>query len=85
LEELGPVGGGGSDDAAKLAKDFLSENLQRLLQNEARPILQEEMKQFFAGDEMKVLLDDKFRAVTLYLKTDVIPNSVRQAMRKPNQ
>lgn len=67
--------------AAQLAKEFLSENLGAIFQKEIQEIVRKEVSQFLAGDEMKMLLDDKFRAVTLFLKTDVIPNAVRHALK----
>jgi hypothetical protein len=67
--------------AARLAKEFLSENLGAVFQQQIQDVVRTEVGSFLAGEDMKVLLDDKFRAVTLYLKTDVIPNAVRHALK----
>lgn len=80
-------GAGGSDPqsvkrmAGQLAKEFLTENLGTIFQKEIAEIVRKEVSQFLAGEEMKLLLDEKFRTVTLYLKTDVIPNAVRHALK----
>lgn len=42
--------------------------------------VQKEIKTWLSSNEMKELMDDKFRHVTVYLKTDVIPTAVRQAL-----
>ena len=34
------------------------------------------------SEEVKLLIDSKFRAITLYLKTDVIPKVVKQLLTK---
>lgn len=34
-----------------------------------------------AGEQMKMLLDDKFRAITLYLKSEVIPKAVQDILK----
>jgi len=59
---------GGADAATGLAKEI-------------RGAVQKEIEGYLASDSIKELLDEKFRAVTLYLKTDVIPQAVRQALR----
>ena len=60
---------------------IVTRQLQEAGQGVGEPAVQKEIKNFLASDEMKILLDDKFRQVTLYLKTDVIPASVRQALK----
>lgn len=37
-----------------------------------------------SGEAFKVLIDDKFRAITLYLQTEVIPKAVAQILQKSN-
>ena len=34
------------------------------------------------SEEVKLLIDTKFRAITLYLKTEVIPKAVKQLLQK---
>ena len=68
--------------AGELLKDFLSENLSALFQKEIKAVVEKEVHTIMAGDDIKMLIDDKFRAVTLYLKTEVIPKAVRQALNE---
>lgn len=42
--------------------------------------VQVEVGNAVAGEKVKVLIDDKFRAITLYLKQDVIPKTVQQLL-----
>ena len=82
-KKIAESGGGGGDvtaQARELSKQFLTENLGTIFQSQIKPQLEAEIQQWMSSEAMKVLLDDKFRAVTLYLKTDVIPTAVRQAM-----
>lgn len=34
------------------------------------------------SEEVKLLIDTKFRAITMYLKSDVIPKAVKQLLQK---
>jgi hypothetical protein len=78
-------GGGGSEalrqEAAALVKEFLSANLGKIFQSEIRGAIQKEMQAVMGSENMKLLVDDKFRAITLYLKTEVIPKAVRQLLK----
>ena len=42
--------------------------------------IQEELKAFLTSNEFKELMDDKFRTITLYLKTEVIPRVVQKEL-----
>jgi len=79
-----PAGGGGealAEESSKIAKQFLTENMSALFETEIKAVMEKELQAFLGSDNMKELLDDKFRAVTLYLRTDVIPTAVRQALK----
>ena len=34
------------------------------------------------SEDVKQLIDSKFRAITLYMKTDVIPQAVKQVLQQ---
>jgi hypothetical protein len=85
LEARGGDGGGGErlrQEAAALAKDFLSKNLGTVFKDEIQGAVTAATKELLSSEQVKILIDDKFRAVTLYLKTEVIPKAVRQAARE---
>ncbi|MBN1443180.1 MAG: hypothetical protein JXA90_10750 [Planctomycetes bacterium] len=87
--DLSGGAGGGADalkkESVRLVKEFLSQNLAGLFQKEIRAAVASEMQSFMAGEEMKVLIDDKFRAIQLYLTTEVVPNNVKQILRNLSQ
>ena len=41
-----------------------------------------QVKELLAGEEMKIMLDDKFRAISLYLKGEVIPKTVKKILEE---
>lgn len=69
-------------DAIKGVRDFLSRNIETLFQNEIRSIIQKEVMNFLASDQLKELMDEKFRMINTYLKTDVIPKIVQQELSR---
>ncbi len=69
-------------EAANIAKKFLSENIGSLSKKEIQDAIGDSTQKVLSSENVKVLIDDKFRAVTLYLKTEVIPKSVRQALKE---
>ena len=89
LRELNLKPGGAGEalktESARLVKEFLSQNLGTLFQSEIRGAIQKELQAFMASENMKMLIDDKFRTVQLYLTTEVIPNTVKQILRKLSQ
>ena len=54
-------------------------------QKEIEAIVKNEVLATLSGETVKVLIDDKFRAITLYLKTDVIPKAIGQALKSQKQ
>lgn len=90
LRDLGVTGGsgGGTDveglkeESRRLVKDFLAQNLGTLFQSEIRGAVQKELQNYLASENMKMLIDDKFRAIQLYLTTEVIPTTVKQLLKK---
>lgn len=50
-------------------------------QKEIEALVKRELQAALAGESVKVMIDDKFRAITLYLKSDVIPKAVGQALK----
>ncbi len=43
--------------------------------------MQKEVALALGSENMKILIDEKFRAISLYLKTDVIPKTVAQILK----
>ena len=79
-------GGGGEiqgqlrDECVRLAKEALTERLSSL-HRDIQALIQKETAAFLSSENLKVLIDDKFRAISLYLKTDVIPKTVQQILK----
>ena len=69
-------------ETVKIVREYLAKNLGPLFQNEIRGVIQKEMRAFLAGDEMKELVDEKFRLINTYLKTEVIPRVVQQELER---
>ncbi|MBI4600352.1 MAG: hypothetical protein HY721_00185 [Planctomycetes bacterium] len=68
------------------------EELERLVKEQCAPALEasrkelldlvvKEVAQAMSSEGMKVMLDEKFRAISLYLKTDVVPKAVAHALK----
>jgi len=81
----GDAGGDSTDKikaaAGSIVKDFLSEHLGEILRKEVAGVVEKQVHAVVGSDELKQLIDDKFRVVTMYLKTDVVPGAVRQALQ----
>lgn len=72
-------------EATNLAKGFLQDNLGKILKKDIETAIEQSAKLALASENVKILIDDKFRAVSLYLQTDVIPKAVRQALSESPQ
>lgn len=72
LKEAGAIGGGGAAAAGSLSEEQKKETLD---------LFQKELSAALASEQMKMLIDDKFRAISLYLKSDVIPKAVQEALK----
>ena len=83
LEARGITGGGKgqTQDISEAVSQYLKENLGNMLTE----TISSEVKSFLASEEMKELLDSKFRAIDLYLKTDLIPKVVKREITKAFQ
>jgi hypothetical protein len=66
------------------AREGLSGGLMGASKEEIGAVVENKVAASLSGDTLKVLIDDKFRAITLYLKTDVIPKAVAQILKKSN-
>ena len=51
------------------------------LRREVQAIVHKESAATLSSENIKILIDDKFRAISLYLKTDVIPKTVAQILK----
>ncbi len=58
-----------------------SEALSSEARKETQDLIQKEITRALASEQMKMVIDDKFRAISLYLKSDVIPRAVQEALR----
>ena len=83
LEARGITGGGKgqTQDISEAVSQYLKENLGNMLTE----TISSEVKSFLTSEEMKELLDSKFRAIDLYLKTDLIPKVVKREITKAFQ
>ncbi len=67
------------DDSLKGAiAAYLSRELPKLLNENVATAV----SNCLGSEEVKLLIDTKFRAITLYLKTEVIPKAVKQLLQK---
>lgn len=71
-------GGGGLSKAD--AKSLVEEALAGSLEEQLKSIVDKQVRIALAGEDIKLLIDDKFRAISLYLKSDVIPKTVKQVL-----
>ena len=88
--ELDATGGNGGNPgnrdeirkiAGSLVKDFLAENLGRIFNEQIEGVVEQSVSQFLSSERVKELIDEKFRAVTLYMQTEVIPKAVEQSLQ----
>ena len=67
------------DDAVKQSiEEYLNRELPKFLNDNVSSAVSE----CLGSEEVKLLIDTKFRAITLYLKTEVIPKAVKQLLQK---
>lgn len=69
-------------EVPKVVREYLQRHLSALLESELRVVIHKEIMNFMASDELKELMDDKFRLMNTYLKTDVIPKVVQQELAR---
>jgi hypothetical protein len=86
--EAGPADGPASAalwKAAEAQMPAISQKLQAecvgAFRAEVAAIAQKEAGSALSGENLKILIDEKFRAISIYLKTDVIPKAVAQALK----
>jgi len=72
---------GVKEAAGEIVKEFLSENLGKIFKDQIEAVVQTAVAEFLAGEGVKELVDDKFRAVTMYMKSDVIPQAVKNTLK----
>ncbi|HAK95258.1 MAG TPA: hypothetical protein DCM87_09705 [Planctomycetes bacterium] len=66
---------------AGAVESYLKEHLGKELAH----AIQAEMRKFLASEQMKELLESKFRAIDVYLKTDLIPRVVKREIAKAEE
>jgi hypothetical protein len=69
-------------EVPKIVREYLQRHLAALFESEVRGVIHKEIMTFMASDELKELMDDKFRLMNTYLKTDVIPKVVQQELAR---
>lgn len=74
--------GPGPEGAGPYLKEAVSKCVQESLRGRLGDTIGAEIRGFFSSEEMKELLDSKFRAIDLYLKTDLIPKVVKRELSK---
>ena len=81
----GSGGGAGGPDAdatrqtcGAMVKEFLAANLGTIFNDQIDAVVEGSVARFLSSERVKELIDQKFRALTTYMKTDVIPKVVRQ-------
>ncbi len=82
-----PGGGGaahtGNEQQIQAAvKEYMTHHLGTHFQGEIRGVIQKEMKSALASEDLKEMLDEKLRAVTLYLKNEIVPKAVQQVIAR---
>lgn len=77
------VGNAGTEGVsiASAVESYLGQHLGKELAH----AIQAEMRKFLASEQMKELLDSKFRAIDVYLKTDLIPRVVKREIAKTEE
>ncbi len=87
LEKRGVTGGDGGGTGAGGAdvSEAVSRHLKENLKGTVSDAIGSEIRAFLSSDEMKELLDTKFRAIDLYLKTDLIPKIVKREITKAQE
>lgn len=73
VEEKVAGGGGGGGEG---------QGLGEAARKDVMALFQKELTQALASEQMKMIIDDKFRTISLYLKTDVIPKTVNDILKQ---
>ncbi len=60
-----------------ILKEYLDRELPKFLTDNVSSAVSD----CLGSEEVKLLIDTKFRAITLYLKSDVIPKAVKQLLQ----
>ncbi len=80
-----PQGQGSGDQQKEIQKivgEFLSQHLANFIQKELCVTIQREVKELLASNELKEMIDDKFRMISVYMKTEVIPKAVQKELSR---
>ena len=77
-----PTGGAGREEVIAAIKDYLSQNFAELCGREIHTVIQKDVQAILGGEQFKEILEEKFRAISIYLKTDVIPKAVAQQLKQ---
>jgi len=66
----------------KAIQASLAEQLPGILQKELGESIRAEVKSILSSNEIKEMIDSKFRMISVYLKTDVIPKAIQKELAR---
>jgi hypothetical protein len=64
---------------------YITRAVNDKIQNEVLQLVQREIQATLSSENIKILIDDKFRSISLYLKSEVIPKTVAQILKGQKQ
>jgi hypothetical protein len=64
---------------------YVGRAVEQRLEKDIGAIVQKEIQATLSSENIKMLMDDKFRAISLYLKQEVIPKAVAQILKGSKQ
>ncbi len=67
--------------AVSAVQSYVSTELGKVVEAQVSKVVSEQLN----SNQVKELIDSKFRAITLYMKTDVIPKAVKQLLKQAQQ
>ncbi len=87
LESRGglPAAAGGSPPPQASIEAAVQTYITQHLERDIGRVIQTEIKTFLSSELMREMLDSKFRAIDVYLKTDVIPKIVKRELAKAEE
>jgi hypothetical protein len=71
--------------ASGVLEKYVTRAVNEKIESEVTALVQREIQATLSSENVKVLLDDKFRAISLYLKSEVIPKTVAQILKGQKQ
>jgi hypothetical protein len=66
----------------KVVDKRIEKRLAKVLRAQLTEVVDKQVRAALSSDDMKILVDDKFRAISLYLKGEVIPKTVAKILKE---